>query len=181
MNQLVLHYTTLQLVSLLKLFNSVNVATLGVGSLQEATGQIDFRYFTVEAKEMAEVFVSYVYQYESAVQSVVEEFKSTYTIHGDLVEQCAASITNTEVNSTVTISLKKVQKIDNDILSNSMICTSLRVALPDSCVEARRQSMEALADVACDEELERIKIVVIQASASFKTSMQSCVGANISS
>lgn len=159
----------------------MDVKTLGGGSLQEAIGRIDFDYYTDEAAELAEVLVSYVYQYDSAVQSVVDEFKSTYTIHGDLVEQCAASITNTEVNITVTASLTKVQRIDNDLLSNSMICSSLRVALPDSCVEARRQSMEALADVACDEELERISLVVIEASASFKTSMQNCVVASISS
>lgn len=181
MNQLVLHYTTLQLVSLLKLFKSVDVKALGgSGVLQDVTGLIEFQYYTEEAAELAKVLVSYVYQYECAVQSVVEEFKSKYTIHGDLVEECAASITNTEVNSTVTVYLIKLQTIDNDILSNSMICTSLRVPLPDSCVEARRQSMEALADVGCDEELEKINLVVIQASASVRTSIQSCVEANIS-
>lgn len=159
----------------------MDVKALGVGSLQDVIGQIDFHYYTVEAAELAEVLLNYVYQYESAVQSVVEEFKSKYTIHGDLVDECAASITNTEVNSTVTISLKKVQTIDNDILSNSMICTSLRVPLPDSCIEARRQSMEALADVGCDQELARIELVVVEASASVKTTIQNCLGANISS
>lgn len=160
----------------------MDLKTLGVGSvgLQEAIGLIDFRYYTDEAAELAKVLVTYIDQYDSAVQSVVEEFKSKYTIHGDLVDQCAASITNIEVNSTVTISLIEVQKIDNDILSNSMICTSLRVPLPDSCVESRRQSMEALADVGCDEELERISLVVVEASASFKSTMLNCVGANIS-
>lgn len=160
----------------------MDVKTLGGGSvgLQDAKGQIDFRYFTDEAAKLAKVLVSYVYQYDSTEQSVVDEFKSKYTIHGDLVEECAASITNTEVNSTVTISLIKVQAIDNDILSNSMICSSLRVALPDSCVEARKQSMEALADVGRDEELERINVVVIQSSESFEKTMQNCVGANIS-
>lgn len=159
----------------------MDVKTLGGGSvLQDAKGLIDFRYFTYEAAELAEVLVKYVYQYDSTEQSVVDEFKSKYTIHGDLVEECAASITNTEVNSTVTISLMNVQTIDNDILSKSMICTSLRVPLPDSCIEARRQSMEALADVGRDEELERINVVVIQASESFETTLQNCVGANIS-
>lgn len=158
----------------------MDVKTLGVGSVQDARGLIDFHYYTDEAAELAKVLVNYVYQYDSAVQCVVDEFNSKYTIHGDLVEECAASITNTEVNSTVTTSLIKVQTIDNDILSNSMICTSLRVPLPDSCIESRRQSMEALADVGCDEELERIRLVVVEASASFETSMQNCVGAYIS-
>lgn len=159
----------------------MDVKTLGGSSvLQEAKGQVEFRYYTEEAAELAEVLKRYVYQYECAVQSIVEEFKSKYTIHGDLVEECATSITNTEVNSTVKISLTKVQTIDNDILSNSMMCTSLRVPPPASCIEARRQSMEALADVGCDEELERIEVVVIQASASYKETMQNCVVANIS-
>lgn len=160
----------------------MDVKTLGGGSvLQDAKGMTDFRYYTDEAAELAEILVKYVHQYDSNVQSVVDDFKSKYTIHGDLVEECAASVTNTEVNSTVTISLIKVQTIDNDILSNSMICTSLRVTLPDSCIEARRQSMEALADVGCDEELERIRLVVVEASASFERTMQNCVGAYISS
>lgn len=159
----------------------MDVKTLGGGSvLQDAKGQIDFRYYTDEAAKLAKVLVNYVYQYDSSEQSVVDEFKSKYTIHGDLVEECAASITNTEVNSTVTISLIKVQTIDNDILSNSMICTSLRVPLPDSCIEARRQSMEALADVGSDEELERIELVVVDTSESFETTLQNCVGAYIS-
>lgn len=159
----------------------MDVKTLGGSSvLQEAKGQVDFHYFIDEAAKLAEVLERYVYQYDCAVQSIVEEFKSKYTIHGDLVEQCATSITNTEVNRTVTFSLKKLQTIDNDILSTTMMCTSLRVPPPDSCIEARRQSMEALADVGCDEELERIEVVVIQASASYKETMQNCVVANIS-
>lgn len=181
MNQLVLHYTTLQLVSLLKMFKSVDVKALGGGPvLQDANGRVEFHYYTDEAADLAEVFESYVYQYDCAVQSVVDEFKSKYTIHGDLVEECAASSTNIEVNSTVKVSLIRLQTIDNDILSNSVICTSLSEALADSCIEARRQSMEALADVGCDEELERIELVVVKASASFKETMQNCVVLNIS-
>lgn len=160
----------------------MDVKTLGGSAvLQQATGLVDFHYYTYEAAELADVLVKYVYQYDSIVQSIVEEFKSKYTIHGDLVEECAASITNTEVNTTVTGSLINLQTIDNDILSNSIICTSPRVPLPDSCVEARRQSMEALADVGCDEELERINEVVIKASVSVRTTIQSCVEASISS
>lgn len=156
---------------------------LGGGAELEATERTDFRYSSEEVAEAVEVLASYVYQYECAEKRIVEDFKRRYTIHGELVDQCAASLPDdlyADVSSTVTESLVKVQRIDIGLRLNTAICTSLRVELPESCIETRRQYMASLADITSDEELERINLVVVKSSESVSTLMQACLNAYIS-